>query len=70
VVCDGTASLGYRSVLICEVICGGLTDPDEGGEPRVGLCTAGIEILSPLAAGAQTYISDITVLCKCNHHES
>jgi len=52
-VCDGTASSGCRSVLFCEVIWG-LTDPGEGGEPRVGLCTAGIEILSLLAAGAQT----------------
>jgi len=57
VVCDGTASAGYRSVLICEVICGGLTDPGEGGKPRVGLCTAGIEILSLLTAGAQTFDS-------------
>jgi len=57
VVCDGTASAGYTSVLICEVICGGLTDPGEGGEPRVELCTTGTEILSLLAAGAQTFDS-------------
>jgi len=57
VVCDGTTSSGYRSVLICEVICGGLTDPGEGGEPRVGFFTARIEILSLLVAGAQTFDS-------------
>ena len=56
-VCDGTTSSGYRSVLICEVICEGLTDPGEGGKSRVGLCTAAIEILSLLAAGAQTFDS-------------
>jgi len=34
-VCDGTASADYRSVLICDVICGGLTDPGEGGSPEL-----------------------------------